>query len=146
MLITSPVFTNNNPIPAKYSCDGDNISPPLKFGDIPANAKSLILIVDDPDAPMGTFSHWLLWNINPQTAELKENSVPQGAVQGKNTTGSNNWVSPCPPSGQHRYFFKVYALDTTLNLSPDSDRQILEKAIAGHVIDSGELMGLYKRG
>lgn len=145
MKILSPVFTNNQAIPIKYSCDGANVNPPLTFSEIPANTKSLALIVDDPDAPVGTFTHWLMWNIDPKTAEVKENSVPGGAIQGKNSAGTNNWISPCPPSGQHRYYFKVYALDTSLNLASGSDRQALENAMKGHIVATGELMGVYKR-
>jgi Raf kinase inhibitor-like YbhB/YbcL family protein len=143
--ITSPAFTNNQPIPAKFSCDGEGINPPLDINDIPAKAKSLALIVDDPDAPAGLWTHWLVWNINPQVTAIKENSVPSGSLVGKNTSGNSNYDGPCPPSGQHRYFFKFYALDTVLNLASGSERPALENAMKGHIIDNGELMGTYKR-
>jgi len=143
--ITSSAFYQGEVIPKQYTCDGAGINPPLNFSNIPQEAKSLVLIVDDPDAPIGTFTHWLVWNISPQTLEIKENSLPQNAVEGTNTSGRTKYISPCPPSGQHRYFFKIYALDIILNLSSNSDRKVLENAMTGHVLDNGELMGVYQR-
>src|SRR5207249_9097014 len=115
MKISSSAFTHNGSIPAKYTCDGSDSIPPLVFGDVPANTKSLALIVDDPDAPGGTFDHWIVWNIPPATTAVAEGKPPQG-ISGRNGFGRNGYGGPCPPSGEHRYQFKVYALDTMLNL------------------------------
>ena len=143
--VSSPAFTDNQMIPKNYTCDDLNINPPLSFKNVPVAAKSLALIVDDPDAPMGTWTHWLVWNIDPKTAEIKENSVPVGAVLGKNDSGENKYDGPCPPGGTHRYFFRVYALDTILSLAQGSSRKNLESAMSDHVIDQGELMSRYSR-
>ncbi len=107
MKLTSPTFTNNSNLPTKYTCDGQGINPPLVISGVPANAQSLALISDDPDAPIGTFVHWLVWNIDSKITEIKENSIPQGASLGKTSAGTTGYVAPCPPSGTHRYFFKV---------------------------------------
>ena len=146
MKITSTALTEGGAIPRKYTCDGPNLNPPLAIEGAPAQAKSLALIVDDPDAPRGTWNHWLVWNIDPKTTELKENSVPPGAVQGTTDFGSAKYGGPCPPSGTHRYFFRVYAVDTTLNLTARAKRADLDKALAGHVLAEGTLMGKYARG
>lgn len=145
MQITSPVFENNQQIPAKYSCDGDNINPPLQITETPEGIQSLVLISDDPDAPSGDWVHWLIFNIDPQTSEIAENSVPQGAIEGTNSFGNTSYGGPCPPSGTHRYFFKLYALDTRLDLREDNNKQDLLKAMQNHIIDSAELIGLYQR-
>lgn len=145
MKILSTAFENNQFIPPKYTCDGEDINPSLTIEGIPENAKSLVLIVDDPDAAMGTFNHWLLWNISPSTKEIKENSVPENAVLGTNNFGKLEYGGPCPPSGVHRYFFKIYALDTTFELSEGAKRSDLEKAMENHILDSGELIGKYQR-
>lgn len=144
MKIISPAFGPNQPIPEKYTCDGENISPALRISDVPASTQSLVLIVDDPDAPMGTWVHWILWNIDPKTAAIPENSVPPGAIQGK-TNRENNYHGPCPPDREHRYFFKLYALDTELDLDQSADKSRLEQALADHVIEQAELVGLYNR-
>lgn len=144
MKITSPAFENNSKIPSKYTCDGESISPPLSFVDVPENAKSLALVVDDPDAPMGTFTHWILFNIDPEVKEVKENSVPQSAFQGKTSANDKKYVGACPPSGIHRYFFKLYALDTMLNFNNPTEDE-LEENIKGHIIAKSELIGLYSR-
>lgn len=144
MKIVSSAFENNSNLPSKYTCDGENISPPLSFLDVPSNARSLVLIVDDPDAPMGTFVHWIIFNINPKTQEIKENSVPQSAMLGKTTLNKTDFVGACPPSGTHRYFFKLYALDTVLNLT-NPDKVALEKAMQGHILEKAEIIGLYSR-
>ena len=107
--ITSPVFENNGFIPKKYTCDGADVNPQLLIANVPARTKSLSLIVDDPDAPAGTWVHWVVWNIDPQTLEIKEHSVPNGANQGLNDFSKHNYGGPCPPSGTHRYFFKLYS-------------------------------------
>lgn len=145
MQIKSSAFEHNEQIPAKYTCDGENINPPLEFLDVPENAKSLVLIMDDPDAPMGTWVHWTVWNIDPATIEIVENSVPAGAQEGKTSFGKSGYGGPCPPSGTHRYFFKLYALATMLELSSDADKSKLESTMQGHILDRAELIALYKR-
>lgn len=146
MKIESPAFQHNQPLPAKFTCDGQNINPPLVFSEVPVETKSLVLIMDDPDAPMGTWVHWTVWNISPQIKEIAENSLPPGAVEGITSFGKPGYGGPCPPSGTHRYFFKLYALDTTLTLEPSTDKQTLEKALEGHLLAQAELIGLYSRG
>lgn len=143
--ISSTAFAHNGNIPAKYTCDGSNGSPPLKVENVPAGAKSLALIVDDPDAPAGTWVHWVAWNIPPATGEIGENALPAGAEQGKNDWGRNSYGGPCPPSGTHRYFFKLYALDAPLRLGSATTKKDLERAMEGHIIARAELIGLYKR-
>ena len=145
MEITSPAFEHNQNIPPKYTCDGENISPPLNFSDIPEKAQSLVLISDDPDAPAGTWIHWLIWNIDPNTNQIAENSVPQGSIEGTTSFGQTGYGGPCPPSGQHRYFFKLYALDTKIELNPEAKKEDLEKAISNHILDQTEIIGLYQR-
>jgi len=145
MKISSPAFEENSKIPEKYTCDGENVNPPLKIEGIPKEAKSLVLIVDDPDAPMGTFLHWLVWNIPPETNFIEENSLPEGAVQGRNDFGKENYGGPCPPFGTHRYFFKVYALDKVLNLPEGSSLKEVEEVMKGHILDQAQLIGFYQR-
>lgn len=145
MQLTSSTFKDNQFIPSKYTCDGENLNPPLEISEVPANAKSLVLIVDDPDAPNGNFTHWLLWNISPSIKEIREGETPQGAVEGLNDFGKNSYGGPCPPSGVHHYHFKLYALDTILELNSSATKEDLEKAIKDHVLDSAELIGLYQR-
>ncbi|MCL4358482.1 YbhB/YbcL family Raf kinase inhibitor-like protein [Patescibacteria group bacterium] len=145
MKITSPNFENNNFIPSKYTCDGQDINPELEIKSVLADAKSLVLIVDDPDAPGGDWVHWLVWNIDPKTALIKEKSVPIGAVVGLNSFGKNSYGGPCPPSGAHHYHFKIYAIDTTLNIASSSRKINLEESMAGHIIGQGEIIGLYAR-
>jgi Raf kinase inhibitor-like YbhB/YbcL family protein len=144
--ITSPAFQNNGSIPRQYTCDGKDINPPLEIENCPTEAKSIAFICDDPDASVGTWVHWVLWNIDPNTKEISENAVPQGAVEGMNDFKRHAYGGPCPPSGTHRYFFKVYALDTMLDISPNSTKSALEKAMKGHIIAEGQIIGLYKRG
>ena len=143
--ITCNSFAHNTEIPERYTCDGKDISPPLLIEAVPDGAKSLALIMDDPDAPVGIWVHWVLWSIPPQTREIKENSLPVGAVQGLNSWKRNSYGGPCPPSGTHRDFFKLYALDTILNLAPASTKADLERAMHGHILAQGELMGTYRR-
>lgn len=145
LTITSPAFNSNGSIPRQYTCDGKDVSPPLVIGNVPGGTRSLALIVDDPDAPAGTWVHWVLWNIDPAVKEIRENSSPPGALQGKNDFGKNSYGGPCPPSGTHRYFFKVYALDTMLSIDRNSTKQDLEKAMKGHILAEGKIVGLYKR-
>ncbi len=142
LTIKSPAFKNNEFIPSKYTCDGLNINPELIIEDIPVNTKSLAIIVDDPDAPNGTFCHWLLWDIPPKTT-IKEDSRP--GTQGRNSIHENKYFGPCPPSGTHHYHFKVYALDAKLNLPPNTGEKELLNTMKGHIISSGDLVGLYKR-
>jgi Raf kinase inhibitor-like YbhB/YbcL family protein len=118
--ISSTAFTQNGSIPSKYTCDGSDVNPPLMFENVPPEAKSLALIVDDPDAPAGTWVHWVVWNIDPAVKEIKENSLPPGAQQGISDFRKRGYGGPCPPGGTHRYFFKLYALDTTLTLGPNT--------------------------
>lgn len=145
MEITSPAFGQNERIPEKYTCDGENVSPPLLISGVPEEAKSLVLISDDPDAPVGTWTHWTLWNIQPDAMEIKENSVPVGAVEGKTSFGSSGYGGPCPPSGTHRYFFKLYALDAMLALEPGAGLRDLERVMEEHTLAKAELVGLYSR-
>ncbi len=143
--ITSPAFENNGDIPPKYTCDGDNVNPELIFEGVPSGAESLVLIVDDPDAPRGTWVHWTVWNIDPSTDSIVEDSVPPGAVEGNTDFGRPGYGGPCPPSGTHRYFFKLYALDTDLDLDIASEASDIEAAMERHVLASAELIGLYSR-
>ena len=136
MRVTSPAFQHKGFIPRKYTCDSDNVNPPLVFDDLPDDAKSLVLIIDDPDAPMGTWVHWVVWNI-PVTEKIDEDSVP--GTEGVSTSGDHSYSGPCPPSGTHRYFFKVYVLDTKLDISNNSKKEDLEKAMEGHVIGKAAL-------
>jgi Raf kinase inhibitor-like YbhB/YbcL family protein len=140
--VTSSAFQSNTYIPAKYTCDSSDVNPPLGVDDIPEGTKSLVLIVDDPDAPAGTWDHWVVWNI-PPTGKIDENSVP--GVEGLNSFRKRSYGGPCPPYGTHRYFFKCYALDVQLSLPPNSRKRDVELAMKGHILAQGELMGLYKR-
>ena len=140
--VTSPMFKHNGPIPSKYTCDGENVNPPLNIQGIPEGTKSLVLVVDDPDAPMGTWDHWVVWNIPPKE-KIEENTVP--GIEGVNDFRKHSYGGPSPPSGTHRYFFKVYALDTVLELSPNSRKKDVEKAMTGHMLAKGEIIGLYRR-
>ena len=140
--VTSPVFVHNSSIPAKYTCDGENVNPPLNINGIPEGARSLVLIVDDPDAPMGTWVHWVVWNL-PLREKIEENMISEN--EGMNDFRRQRYGGPCPPHGTHRYFFKVYALDTVLEMSPDSRKKDVEKAMTGHVLAKGEIVGLYRR-
>jgi hypothetical protein len=144
--ITSPAFAPGQLIPSKYTCDGQDISPPLQWSDIPADTKSLALIMDDPDAPVGTWDHWLVFNLPPDLAGLPEKaSKPKEASDGKNSWGRLGYGGPCPPRGVHRYFFKLYALDTTLALAQGANKGQLLSAMAGHILTQAELMGTYSR-
>lgn len=145
MKISSFAFAEGASIPPKYTCDGENISPPLIIGEVPGSAVSLGLIMDDPDAPSGTFTHWVMWDINPDAVEISENSVPEGAIQGLNSANKNEYTGPCPPSGTHRYFFKLYALDTKLQLDQNSKVDRLIKAMEGRVVEKAEFLGIYSR-
>lgn len=145
MRILSSEFEDSQHIPEKYTCQGEDINPPLSFMEIPHVAKSLVLVVDDPDAPTQTFVHWLVFNIDPTTPDVEEGSIPDDGMQGKNSAGSNGYVPPCPPSGTHRYFFKLYALDDDLLLDETAEKEEVEEAMEGHVIDEATLIGLYEK-
>jgi Raf kinase inhibitor-like YbhB/YbcL family protein len=143
--ITSPAFGHNELIPVRFTCDAEDINPPLMIENVPSGTKSFALIMDDPDAPRGTWVHWVVWNIAPDTRTIPESSVPAGARQGINDFRRHAYGGPCPPSGTHRYFFKLYALDTVLNLNEAAAKAQLEIAMTGHVLNQAELVGLYKR-
>lgn len=152
MKLTCSAFAHNGKIPSKYTCDGANINPPLTIEDVPAGAESLVLLMDDPDIPdfvkqkygILVWDHWTIFNIPPTTTEIAEGQTPAG-VQGKNTGGKNAYGGPCPPDREHRYFFKLYALDTTLNLPAGASKAEVEKAMEGHIVAEAELVGRYER-
>jgi Raf kinase inhibitor-like YbhB/YbcL family protein len=143
MEISSPAFADGGKIPDKYTKYGANLIPPLEFADLPENAMSLVLIVDDPDAPKGTFTHWLLFNVDPETEEIEEDAVPANALEGRNDYGEAAYGGPKPPSGEHRYFFKLYALNAMLSLKSGVSRDELEEAMENHLISEATLMGRY---
>ena len=154
MTITSPVFRHEGAIPARYTCEGDDVSPPLAVGGIPSAAKSLALIVDDPDAPdpaapKRVWVHWVMYNLPPTTKELPEgvraDALPAGTRVGKNDWGNAEYGGPCPPIGRHRYFYKLYALDTVLAELNQPNKAALEKAMQGHIIGEATLMGTYQK-
>jgi len=149
MEIKSTAFEHEGMIPTKYTCDGQDISPPLSWSDVPDNTQSLALISDDPDAPMGTWVHWVVYNVPPDVTSLPEN-VPakeelKGGLQGTNDFKKIGYGGPCPPGGTHRYFFKLYALDTKLDLEPGATKAEVEKAMDGHILAQAELIGRYQR-
>ena len=148
--VESTAFIEGDMIPSKYTCDGLNVSPTLSWSDPPESSKSIVLISDDPDAPMGTWVHWIVYNIPSQVKEFSENVPPtkileNGAIQGTTDFGRIGYGGPCPPSGTHRYFFKVYALNTMLNLDPGATKKQVVNAMENHVLAEGQLMGRYKR-
>jgi Raf kinase inhibitor-like YbhB/YbcL family protein len=145
MTISSAAFAGNGSIPAKYGCGGSNVSPPLAFSGIPQNAITLALLVEDPDAPGGLFTHWVVWNIPVSTAAVSEGQPPAGGVEGKNSYGRSGYGTLCPPVGEHRYVFNVYALDAPLDLPPSSGREELESAMMGHLLAHGSLIGRYAK-
>lgn len=143
MKLKSPAFEDSQMIPSIYTCDGDNINPPLEISGIPPSAKSLALIMDDPDAPRGTFTHWLMWNIPPDTSKISENDWVEDSEQGLNDAGELGYMGPCPPTGAHRYHFKLYALSKKLELSGQVSAETLEKEINDNLIERAELIGVY---
>jgi len=148
--VTSQAFEQGGMIPSKYTADGQNISPPLKWEGLPDGTRSIALISDDPDAPMGTWVHWVMWNIPPDVKELPENvppdkDLPDGSRQGITDFGRPGYGGPSPPSGTHRYYFKICALDTNLDLPSSTAKADLVKAMEGHIVAEGQLMGKYKR-
>jgi Raf kinase inhibitor-like YbhB/YbcL family protein len=142
LIISSPAFKNEGDIPSKYTCEGQNINPPLNIEGIPEEATSLVLVVEDPDAPRGTFDHWLVWNIEP-TSAIGENTSP--GISGKNSGAKTGYYGPCPPSGSHRYYFNVYALNRNIDLPAGSDRKALQEAMQSYIIAKGGIMGRYKK-
>jgi Raf kinase inhibitor-like YbhB/YbcL family protein len=142
--ITSSAFQEGGNVPSKFTCDGSDTSPPLQISGVPSGTKSLVLIADDPDAPGGLFTHWLVWNMSPQTSSIEQGSAPKG-MHGTNDFGKSGYGAPCPPSGAHRYYFRVFALDRELNLASGAKRSQLDAAMKDHVIAEGELMGRYRR-
>jgi hypothetical protein len=152
--ITSSAFDNNGKIPSKYTCEGDDLSPPLEWSGVPEGTKSLVLIVDDPDAPdpakpQRVYVHWVLYNIPAEATRIEENAwrshLPDGTATGVNDWDKQAWGGPCPPIGRHRYFFKLYALDAPTGLRDGHTKAELLKAIEGHVLDQAELIGTYER-
>lgn len=147
IIVTSDAFEHHGNIPARYTCDGEDAFPALRFEDVPSKAKTLAIICDDPDAPNGLWVHWIAFNIPASTPEIKESDevLSLGAIIGTNSWNKQSWGGPCPPSGTHHYFFKVYALDTQLALDKTARNIDLVRAMQGHIIGYGELMGLYAR-
>jgi Raf kinase inhibitor-like YbhB/YbcL family protein len=148
--VVSSAFKEGEMIPRQYACDGEGISPPLSWEAGPEGTKSIALIVDDPDAPRGTFVHWVLSDLPGNVRELPENlpgdkTLPNGARQGVNSAGKIGYMGPCPPSGTHRYYFKIYALNTQTNLPPGKSKNDLLKVMEGHILAQGQIMGTYKR-
>ena len=142
MRVTSPAFANGESIPVKYTGDGENINPPLHVEDVPRGTKSFALLAEDPDAPRGLFKHWAVWNISPETKDLSEGSAPEEATELENDFGDIGYGGPCPPSGTHRYYFRIFALDTD-KLPTPSKAKDLPKAMTGHVLAEASLMGRY---
>lgn len=140
--ISSSAFGEGGRIPLKYTCDGQDINPPLKFENVPGGAKSLALVMDDPDAPNGIWVHWVVWNIGPATREIRENSVPKGALQGTNDFRKRGYGGPCPPA-THTYSFKLYALDAELKLGAGAAKSDLERAMKGHILSQAVMHGVY---
>jgi len=145
MKLSSPEFANLEEIPARFTCDGDSINPALEISDVPEQAQSLVLVVDDPDAPKGDFVHWVVFNIDPRIDAIPEGGVPPESVEATTSTGKRGYTGPCPPSGTHRYFFRLYALDTALDLPPFITADQLMHRVKAHIIDTAELVGLYSR-
>ncbi len=145
MEITSSAFEHNGQIPAKYTCDGEDMSPPFTFSSIPEGTQSLILLVDDPDAPVGDWVHWIVYGIDPTTTEVTEDKVPEGGVEGITSWDRQEYGGPCPPSGTHRYFFKLFALDTDFDFDAPPNKATLLNMIEEHVLAKAELIGLYQR-
>lgn len=151
--LTSSVFRPGGAIPSRFTCDGENINPELTITDVPEGTKSLALLMDDPDIPdfvkesrgIEKFDHWIIFNISPDTTTIAENSVPEGATEGKNSGGESSYTGPCPPDREHRYFFKLYALDSELTLTNEATIADVEKAMKGRILEETALTGLYNR-
>lgn len=145
MRLTSIAFENNQNIPVRYTCDGKNISPPLQISEVSNQAKSLVLIVDDPDSPSGSFTHWVLWNIDPSVSIIEEGKIPEGSLQGVNDFRERSYGGPCPTTGMHHYHFRLYALSEKVNIDSHSTKEDVENEISSFVFDKAELIGLYQR-
>lgn len=145
MKIQSSAFENNGSIPSKYTCDGEEVNPPLEIKGIPAETESLALVVDDPDAPADTWTHWTVWNMGSGTERVEEDSVPPSGVEGKTDFGEPGYGGPCPPGGSHRYRFRIYALDSRLSLDSSAGRKELEEAMEDRIFDQALLTGIYER-
>lgn len=146
MEITSPAFSKDEPIPTEYTCIGQNINPPIEISGVPGEAKSVAMIVDDPDAPGGTFDHWVVWNISPDTTTIPRDwTPPAGVAVGANSSDEARYMGPCPPSGTHHYHFKVFALSSQLDLKEGSSASALVTAMNGHVVGHGELIGTFAK-
>lgn len=151
MKITSPAFSDNGIIPSRYTCEGANVSPPLEIKDVPSNAKSLVLIMDDPDVPTRVrmdrnWDHWIIFNMPVTTEQIPEAKSPASGVHGKTTFGHNRYGGPCPPDREHRYFFKLYALNILLPLQEGATKKEIEKAMQGHIVAESQLIGRYEKG
>ena len=142
LIISSSAFEDEGDIPSKYTCEGEEINPPLTVENIPDGTQTLAIIVEDPDAPKGTFDHWLVWNIPPESI-IEENRIP--GISGKNGAGKTGYHGPCPPSGSHGYYFHVFALDSSLDLEGGTDKKTLQAAMEPHILAKGSLMGKYKK-
>lgn len=145
MKLTSSAFGSEEAIPKEFTCDGKGNHPPFAISGVPEAAASLAMIVDDPDAPMGTFTHWVIWNISPKTAGITDGEIPPKSQEGTNSGGSIGFYPPCPPAGSHRYFFTLFALDTTIGLDGKAKKAELENAMKGHIIEQTNLIGSYGR-
>lgn len=147
LTVTSAAFQAGDHIPDIYTCDGKNFSPPISWSEVPLNSKSIVLIVDDPDAPKGAWVHWIAFNLPPHLTELPQNASIKdlGGLEGTTSFESTGYGGPCPPSGSHRYYFKIYALDTILDLEPSIGKQELVQAMQGHILAEGQLMGIYRK-
>ncbi|MFA4872363.1 MAG: YbhB/YbcL family Raf kinase inhibitor-like protein [Patescibacteria group bacterium] len=145
MKLSCPAFQHEGMVPPQYTCDGMDVNPPFTIEGVPEQARSLALVVDDPDAPGGDWVHWTMWNIDPSTSRIEGNTVPVGAVEGMTDFGRSGWGGPCPPSGTHRYQFKLYALDAMLSLGNTAKKRDLEEAMKGHVLAQAVLAGKYSR-
>lgn len=145
MKLTSPAFDNDSLIPSQYTCNGENTNPTLEISHVPVNAKSLTLIVDDPDSLGDTWVHWILWNIVPTTTQIAHDHLPSGASIGMNDFGITDYGGPCPANGKHHYFFKLYALDCTFDLAEGASKDDVEKVMEEHIIEKVELIGLYEQ-
>ncbi len=145
MELISSAFENYQKIPAAYTCDGKKLHPPFAITGVPSSAKSLVIIIDDPDAPGGIFTHWVIWNINPLTKDIGEGVIPEKSQEGTNSAGQIGYTPPCPPSGEHRYFFTLYAMDVKLGLDGKATKADIENSMRGHVITQALLVGVYSR-
>lgn len=146
MKLTSPAFQENSKIPKRYTCQGEGLCPALEIDDPPKNTASFVVIMHDPDAPGTGFTHWVVWNIEPSIREIEEMTIPVGACEGMNGVGEMGWIGPCPPTGAHRYEFRLYALDSKLDLPLSSTKEDVEKKMKGKILEETKLVGTYEKG